>query len=195
HLFKRRRIVSWNFMSGEYPILWTIQDNGKFLSLTYEREHQMRAWTRHDSDLPVEQVETYKGSEIAFFVVNHNGQRYISNTANHLTEILQGRNVEDWLGPQKHMVFDHPMYEVVVFAELLNLELVDGDNLIVTPVTPDDWGGVLNIESETDDLFDNSVVVGDVLRMFFEDDTHIDLEVVELTDSENIKVQPMDGKI
>lgn len=87
HLFRGRRVTSWGFSEGFIPVLWTTFSDGDFAALTYEREHLMRAWTRHDSYNKVEyvaavspgvnQVTSELEKPTSVFVVNRGGQRYI----------------------------------------------------------------------------------------------------------------------
>lgn len=49
HMFKGRRIVSWAYAQAPYSIVWVVLDNGSLVSLTYMKEHEVWAWTRHDS--------------------------------------------------------------------------------------------------------------------------------------------------
>ena len=50
HLFEDRTIVDWAY--EEYPdsVLWCVMDDGVLLSLTYMREHELWAWTQHETD-------------------------------------------------------------------------------------------------------------------------------------------------
>src|SRR5690606_33395746 len=57
HLFKKKTITSWAFQDGVTPIIIVTLSDGTFATYTYNFEHQMKAWTRHDSVYPVEQVE------------------------------------------------------------------------------------------------------------------------------------------
>jgi len=56
HLFEGKTIVDWGFAQTPNSILWVVLDDGTFLSLTYIKEQEMLAWTRHDTDGLVENV-------------------------------------------------------------------------------------------------------------------------------------------
>ena len=56
HLFRYRTITSWAYQTGNVPMIIVTFSDGTFATFTYHFEHQMRAWTRHDSAYPVEQV-------------------------------------------------------------------------------------------------------------------------------------------
>jgi hypothetical protein len=49
HLFKNRVINSWTFQDGTTPVIIVSFTDGTFATFTYNFEHQMKAWTRHDS--------------------------------------------------------------------------------------------------------------------------------------------------
>lgn len=48
HLFDGHQIVNWTYQKIPDSILWVVRDDGILLSLTYVREQQILAWTRHD---------------------------------------------------------------------------------------------------------------------------------------------------
>jgi len=48
HLFEGYEIVDWTFQKIPNSIVWAVRSDGTLLSLTYIKEQQMLAWTRHD---------------------------------------------------------------------------------------------------------------------------------------------------
>lgn len=48
HLFEGFQIVDWDFQKIPDSIVWAVRDDGILLALTYSREQQMLAWSRHD---------------------------------------------------------------------------------------------------------------------------------------------------
>jgi len=50
HLFEGHEIADWSYQKTPDSILWAVRDDGILLSLTYVREQQIVAWTRHDFD-------------------------------------------------------------------------------------------------------------------------------------------------
>lgn len=84
HLFEGRQIVSWCFQKKPNSIAWAVRDDGVMLSLTYVREQQIFAWTRHDMQGGfVEQICCIpeNGDHMIYLVVrrviNGNTVRYI----------------------------------------------------------------------------------------------------------------------
>lgn len=49
HLFENRRVKAWAYAQAPYSIAWVVLDNGALVSLTYLKEHDVWAWTRHES--------------------------------------------------------------------------------------------------------------------------------------------------
>ncbi|WP_421930038.1 hypothetical protein [Nitratireductor rhodophyticola] len=49
HLFDGRTIKAWAYSQAPYSIAWVVMSDGALISLTYLREHEVWAWTRHDS--------------------------------------------------------------------------------------------------------------------------------------------------
>lgn len=83
HLFEDRKIVSWAYAQSPHSIVWAALDNGMLVSLTYMREHEVWAWTRHEIDGLVEDVIAIPESseDAVYFVIRRtiNGQtkRYV----------------------------------------------------------------------------------------------------------------------
>jgi hypothetical protein len=49
HLFEERSIIAWAYSQAPYSIVWAVLDDGALVSLTYMREHEVWAWTEHES--------------------------------------------------------------------------------------------------------------------------------------------------
>lgn len=49
HLFEGKNIKSWAYAQAPYSIAWVVLDDGSLVSLTYMKEHEVWAWTRHES--------------------------------------------------------------------------------------------------------------------------------------------------
>lgn len=192
HLFKERTIKSWSFQDGIAPLIIVSFSDGTFATFTYNFEHQMRAWTRHDSVLPIEQVEGAGKPDVSFFVVNKNGTRQIEVT---LPRYTPAAVVEE------DLEFDRAtntafMDGIRTKKRLLNDLLDVGDFFIISPVVADDWEGDLNIgmdlgTSTFNFLTSRTVAVGDIFRFFHPiDKSAIDLEVITVTDDYNLVVTP-----
>ncbi|HEY5797661.1 MAG TPA: hypothetical protein VIU82_21875 [Bosea sp. (in: a-proteobacteria)] len=49
HLFENRNVKAWAYAQAPYSIAWVVLDDGSLVSLTYMKEHEVWAWTRHES--------------------------------------------------------------------------------------------------------------------------------------------------
>lgn len=72
HLFEERSIKAWAYSQAPYSIVWVVLDNGKLVSLTYMKEHDVWGWTQHETDGTFEDVTVIgEGQEdVPYFVVN-----------------------------------------------------------------------------------------------------------------------------
>jgi len=96
HLFEDREIVSWAYAQAPYSIVWVVLDDGSLVSLTYLKEHDVWAWTQHESSGAFfeDVVTVAEGKEDAvYFVVRRqiNGQskRYIERLHTRVMESVE----------------------------------------------------------------------------------------------------------
>lgn len=197
HLFYDNRITSWAFQDGPVPLLWVVFADGTYATFTYERNEQMRAWTRHDSGWGVELVASSPGSynyytelfqdSVTMIVTNRNGTRYVEKIAPRLATVEE---IE--ADPEALMKVIPPMDAVTTYTVLVNDSIVD-DNITVTPVTASVWDGPLTISVVNDAIFPSpgAGAVGEVLRHFHPvDGSAVDLEVTARASNNSITVQP-----
>jgi hypothetical protein len=72
HLFvgKNRTVVDWAYAEDPWGVIWAVRSDGKMLSLTFDREQKMAAWSRHETDGSFEAVcSVPEGEEDAVYVV------------------------------------------------------------------------------------------------------------------------------
>ena len=87
HLFKKRSVKAWGYAQSPDSVVWCVLDDGSLVSLTYMREHEVWAWTRHETDGVFEDVvvEENDDRDVPYFIVRRtiNGQakRYIERMA------------------------------------------------------------------------------------------------------------------
>ncbi|MEM6898460.1 MAG: hypothetical protein AAF583_01635 [Pseudomonadota bacterium] len=89
HLFDGRDVIDWAFARAPDSIVWCCLDDGTLLSMTYIREHQISAWTRHEVDGLVESVAAVSEElrDVPYFVV----RRTINGTERRFIERLEQR--------------------------------------------------------------------------------------------------------
>ena len=49
HLFHGLHITQWAWAQEPYKVMWCVRDDGKMLALTYLKDEEIKAWTRHDT--------------------------------------------------------------------------------------------------------------------------------------------------
>jgi hypothetical protein len=188
HLFARSRITSWAFHEGSLPVLWVTFNDGTYAAFTYEFEQEMRAWTRQDSYLDVEEVCGTGIADTTYFVVKKGNDRYIEVTnARFVSAARLTADPEADKGPE--IAF---MDSIVSYNGLLNGSLAGADVFTLTPVTPGDWAGSLTLACGTSAIFTSPGpgAVGEVHRMFDEDGTNYDLTVTARASNNSITVTP-----
>lgn len=83
HLFANKTIVSWDYQSEPYPIIWMVMSDGTVNALTIAPEHEVLAFHQHDLGGTVEDVCVVpEGNDTGvYFTVNRtidgNTKRYI----------------------------------------------------------------------------------------------------------------------
>ena len=192
HLFQEKRITSWAYQDGVNPLIIVTFDDGTFATFTYHFEHQMRAWTRHDSKYPVEQVEGTELADTSYFVVNKDGNRYI--TASLPRKIVKKTGFPQYQYKESDKFSSNHLMDATESTRgILNDNLSGTDVFVLTPVTPGDWEGNLTLTCGTSGLFPDpgSGSVGRIHRFFDENDgSVVNLEVVARTSDNEITVKP-----
>lgn len=88
HYLTGRSVVDWAYCHAPFGLVWVVVDDGSVLSLTYKREQEVWAWTRHDFGGFVESVcSVYEDGYDALYLAvrrNINGvpKRYIERLCN-----------------------------------------------------------------------------------------------------------------
>jgi hypothetical protein len=79
HLFRRNRIKRMAYSADPDGILWCVLTDGSLVAMTYQREHEVFAWHRHDVGLPVRDcvVIPENGEDVAYFALDTGGTRLV----------------------------------------------------------------------------------------------------------------------
>lgn len=189
HLFRKRTVKSWAFQDGIAPLVTVTFSDGTFATFTYNAEQQMKAWTRHDSVIPTEQVEGTGQADLSFFVTNKGGNRYIEGAVpRYISPEIYATNPE-----ADKTAYGAFLDSMVTKSNLLNNSLVDPDFFSVTPVVSGDWEGQLTLTCGTSGLFTSGTfgAVGTTMRFFdTTDESVVDLVVVTRTNNNTVTVEP-----
>lgn len=180
HLFLNKEITSWAFQDGDIPVVWVTQDDGSLLTLTYQREHAMQAWTRHDSHGGLFESVTVQRSlnakAVTYFVVKRGDKRFIECMSERFTS-----DIKDYIGMDCATTFDRTLNA-----------LVGGSVFEVLPEDVEDWSGTLSLISNVA-AFNNAPnegAVGTTWRVFDSQGSACDLTVVQYLSPINVRVQP-----
>lgn len=79
HLFMGRRITGWAFQLSPGSIIWAVRDDGALLGMTFQREHEIFAWHRHETQGKFRSVCTVPSGpdDVLFAVVERAGAFYL----------------------------------------------------------------------------------------------------------------------
>lgn len=189
HLFKQKTIESWAYQQGVAPMIIVSFSDGTFATFTYHIEHQMKAWTRHDSVYDVEQVEGTGIADSTFFVTNKNGQRYIEVSLPRYTPAATFA-----ANPESDKLANNTFMDAAKTQKnLLNDSLAGSDVFLLVPTVTDDWEQDLTLTCGTSGIFTAGTfgAVGTIMRHFSTTDkTTVDLEVVSRTSDNEVVVTP-----
>lgn len=186
HLFRKNKIISWAFQEGAIPLLFVTFEDGTFGTFTYEFEQDMKAWTRHDSNLDsglvIEQVAETGNPENTMFLVRKGTTRYV--------EMTIPRYV-----PAIYFMTDPQAAMNPTVAKMDSMFSYNGGfsgEYELRPQTAGDWEGPLVLTCGNAGQFViGTFPVGTILRKFNNDDqTSIDLEIISRTDDNTLVVQP-----
>lgn len=93
HLFRGYTIKEWCYAQAPYSLVWAVRDDGRALSMTYQREHQVWAWTWHETDGEFESVASVSEGtrDVVYFIV----KRYINGQWVRIVERMADREFSD----------------------------------------------------------------------------------------------------
>lgn len=83
HLFKDRTVVEMAYAAEPYGILWCVMSDGTLIGMTYQKEHQVWGWHRHETDGEFESVAVIRegNRDAVYFVIKRvidgNTVRYV----------------------------------------------------------------------------------------------------------------------
>jgi hypothetical protein len=119
HLFDGFEVVQWAWAQVPWKIVWATRNDGRFLSLTYDKEQQLQGWARHDTNGLVQgnNVATEPPVDAPYFVV----KRFIQGVQQWAYYIERMDN-RLWFGPEDprcvdaHLVLPQPTPQATLSA-------------------------------------------------------------------------------
>lgn len=87
HLFEGYTLRQWTYQQAPNSVVWIVRNDGVLLALTYMKEHDIWAWSRHDTDGQYRSVCAITGEieDNLFLVV----KRTINGTTKYYLELMQ----------------------------------------------------------------------------------------------------------
>jgi hypothetical protein len=97
HLFDDFQMVTWAWAKVPWKIVWATRSDGKFLSLTFDKEEQLKGWARHDTNGLVagNEVATEPPVDAPYFIV----KRFIVGE-NQWAYYIERMDNRLWEGPE-----------------------------------------------------------------------------------------------
>lgn len=95
HLFDGKTIVSWTYQGAPESVIWCVLSDGTMLALTYLKEHQVWAWSKHTTDGEFKAVSCIPGEtyDDVYTVVERGASYFIE------------RMVDRWYGDIEDAIF------------------------------------------------------------------------------------------
>jgi hypothetical protein len=172
HLFDGHSIVQMDYQKEPYSIIWMVRDDGALLSLTHNREQQIVAWTRCETNGKVESLCCIPGDSYTevFMIVKRKNGRFVEKLAGRMTTT----NPEDQFFVDSGLSLDLPITitdidldtPIVITAEdhgLSNDDLVDFSDITWEDIEEDNGDF-----TQPDQLNRNRYVVKNVTTDTFE---------------------------
>ena len=97
HLFDNFQVVTWAWAKIPWKIVWATRNDGKFLSLTFDKQEQLQGWARHDTNGLVvgNEVVTETTVDAPYFLV----KRFILGY-NQWAYYIERMDDRHWEGPE-----------------------------------------------------------------------------------------------
>ena len=120
HLFERYRITDWTYQQHPDSVVWAVREDGLLLGMTYQYEHQVIAWHRHDTQGEFVSVcaTPHGRDDILFAVIRRQGQYFLERLADRYID--GDYSLNPFLDCA--LIYDQPGVEISVVRGLEHLE-------------------------------------------------------------------------
>lgn len=145
HLFKNRKVKEWAYAQEPDGIVWVVMDDGKMLGLTFQKEHQVFGWHRHDTQGEFESVAVIPENDFdAVYVIV---KRIINGETKRYVERMKART---WLTAEDAFIVDSGLtYEGSPATVISGLDHLEGETVVALAdanvVWNDDEGSPLTV--------------------------------------------------
>lgn len=132
HLFLNKQVVQWAWAEEPYKLVWVVMSDGTMLSLTYLKEQEVYAWTRHDTNgLFVSVCSVTEPPVDAVYVIT---QRYIQGAWRYYSERMNNRL---WQTAEQSFCVDSGLSNTLTYPDTtLNALAATGTGVTFTTATP-----------------------------------------------------------
>jgi hypothetical protein len=120
HLFEEFKITAWTYQQHPDSIIWVVREDGALMGLTYQAEHQIIAWHRHDTQGRFKDVCAIpdRREDVLFAEVERDGVYYLEVLAPTYT----GGDYSRAVFLDCALVYDQPGQPVTLLSGLGHLE-------------------------------------------------------------------------
>ena len=127
HLFKDRTVKEWAYSQEPDGIVWAIMDDGIMLGLTYQKEHKVFGFHRHDTQGEFESVAVIPENNLdAVYVIV---KRTINGVTKRYVERMKPR---DWLVAEDAFIVDSGLtYDGAPATVISGLDHLEGEAVSV----------------------------------------------------------------
>lgn len=128
HLFKGHEILDWTYQQEPWSLVWCVRDDGKALSLTYMKEHEVWAWTQHETAGEFESVCSIPGAkqDDVYFIVKRTINGVTKRFVEKLAVRLADRDVK-----KAYFVDCGATYHGVPTSTISGLDWLEGETVSV----------------------------------------------------------------
>lgn len=134
HLFRKtrnvdKRVKNWAYQQEPDSLVWTVHNDGSFTSMTYQREHEVWGWSRHETNGKVLDVCCIPEGDVdaVYFIT----ERVINGTARRFIERMENRDADEDDLAYSFYVDAGIQYEANGQTELYGLEHLNGKSVTI----------------------------------------------------------------
>lgn len=167
HLFLNRQVVQWAWAEEPYKLVWVVMSDGTMLCLTYLKEQDVYAWTRHDTNgLFVSVCSVTEPPVDAVYVIT---QRYVRGGWRYYSERMNNRV---WSTSEQAFCIDSGLSYPVTYPDATLSVIDQTDDTIILGATDsvftiDSIGDIIRIDNgkvEITGFTSTAVVTGTILE-------------------------------
>lgn len=88
HLFRGHSIKSWCYAQEPDSLVYAVRDDGILLTLTYNKEQEVYAWAKHETNGRFVAVQSIRGTTrtLVYFIVERLGNLYVETLSDRLVD-------------------------------------------------------------------------------------------------------------